>query len=116
MLQEAKSNGQGSDSHAAAAKPATQSSAQHAGHANHQHIPIEQMLQKDAYLVFRALCKLSHRTSENSAGPDITVLKGKVRTPQGNVSISGFISMTDVSTISIHVTQSTAYVLFPLPS
>ena len=35
-------------------------------------------LQKDAYLVFRALCKLSIRSSDNSAGTDLTVLRGKV--------------------------------------
>ena len=82
MLQEGPSNGAGSDNQAATAQPATDSSAQHSGQANHQPISIELTLQKDAYLVFRALCKLSHRTSETSAGPDTTVLKGKVRVPE----------------------------------
>lgn len=39
---------------------------------------IESTLQKDAYLVFRALCKLSIRSSDSSAGSDLTVLRGKV--------------------------------------
>ena len=39
---------------------------------------VESLLQKDAYLVFRALCKLSIRSSDNSAGTDLTVLRGKV--------------------------------------
>ena len=43
---------------------------------------VESVLQKDAYLVFRALCKLSIRSSDNSAGTDLTVLRGKVEPPQ----------------------------------
>lgn len=78
ILQEGPFNGQAPD--AAAPKAGTDPTAQHPSHANNQPVPIELTLQKDAYLVFRALCKLSHRTSENSAGPDTTVLKGKVRT------------------------------------
>ena len=39
---------------------------------------IESILAKDAYLVFRALCKLSIRSSDNSAAGDLTVLRGKV--------------------------------------
>ena len=37
------------------------------------------MLAKDAFLVFRALCKLSTRSSESSAGADPTAIRGKVR-------------------------------------
>lgn len=40
--------------------------------------PISSVLQKDAYLVFRALCKLSIRAAEGTAGADLTVLRGKV--------------------------------------
>lgn len=36
------------------------------------------MLSKDAFLVFRALCKLSTRTSESAAGTDPTQVRGKV--------------------------------------
>ncbi|KAL3151970.1 hypothetical protein ABBQ32_001093 [Trebouxia sp. C0010 RCD-2024] len=35
-------------------------------------------LQKDAFLVFRALCKLSVRASETAAGTDMTAIRGKV--------------------------------------
>ena len=37
------------------------------------------VLAKDAFLVFRALCKLSTRSSESSAGADPTAIRGKVR-------------------------------------
>ena len=47
---------------------------------------MESLLQKDAYLVFRALCKLSIRSSDNSAGTDLTVLRGKVGHPQDSTS------------------------------
>lgn len=43
-----------------------------------QPLSVEATLQKDAYLVFRALCKLSIRSSENTASTDVTVLRGKV--------------------------------------
>ena len=36
------------------------------------------VLAKDAFLVFRALCKLSTRSSESSAGTDPTAIRGKV--------------------------------------
>ena len=39
---------------------------------------VESVLQKDAFLVFRALCKLSIRSTESTAGTDPTVLRGKV--------------------------------------
>lgn len=78
MLQGEASSEQVFDEPAAAPKPPADSSAQHSSHPNYQPVPIELTLQKDAYLVFRALCKLSHRTSENSAAQDQTVLKGKV--------------------------------------
>lgn len=46
---------------------------------SHQPVPIGVTLQKDAFLVFRALCKLSIRSSDNSASADITVMRGKVQ-------------------------------------
>ncbi|KAL0026445.1 hypothetical protein WJX79_010345 [Trebouxia sp. C0005] len=39
---------------------------------------MEATLQKDAFLVFRALCKLSVRASETAAGTDMTAIRGKV--------------------------------------
>ena len=39
---------------------------------------MEAALQKDAFLVFRALCKLSVRASETAAGTDMTAIRGKV--------------------------------------
>ena len=42
---------------------------------------INSILQKDAYLVFRALCKLSIRSPDGSTGADLTVLRGKARPP-----------------------------------
>lgn len=36
------------------------------------------VLQKDAFLVFRALCKLSIRTADASSGTDLTAIRGKV--------------------------------------
>lgn len=40
------------------------------------------VLQKDAFLVFRALCKLSIRTADASSGTDLTAIRGKVRPPK----------------------------------
>ena len=40
---------------------------------------IDGILQKDAFLVFRALCKLSVRSSETATGTDPTAVRGKVR-------------------------------------
>ena len=42
---------------------------------------MEAALQKDAFLVFRALCKLSVRASETAAGTDMTAIRGKVSLP-----------------------------------
>ena len=39
------------------------------------------VLAKDAFLVFRALCKLSIRTADASTHTDLTALRGKVRRP-----------------------------------
>ena len=39
------------------------------------------MLAKDAFLVFRALCKLSIRTADATTHTDLTALRGKVRRP-----------------------------------
>lgn len=36
-------------------------------------------LQKDAFLVFRALCKLSIRSTEAAPGSEVTTIRGKVR-------------------------------------
>ncbi|KAK9829453.1 hypothetical protein WJX72_005963 [[Myrmecia] bisecta] len=41
-------------------------------------LTVQTVLQKDAFLVFRALCKLSIRTSESSSGTDVTAVRGKV--------------------------------------
>lgn len=40
---------------------------------------ITAVLARDAFLVFRALCKLSTRSSESSTGADPTAIRGKVR-------------------------------------
>ena len=40
---------------------------------------MDAVLQKDAFLVFRALCKLSIRTADASSGTDLTAIRGKVR-------------------------------------
>ena len=39
------------------------------------------VLAKDAFLVFRALCKLSIRTADATTHMDLTALRGKVRRP-----------------------------------
>lgn len=36
-------------------------------------------LQKDAFLVFRALCKLSIRSTDSAPGSEVTTIRGKVR-------------------------------------
>lgn len=41
-------------------------------------LQVDAALQKDAFLVFRALCKLSVRASETAAGTDMTAIRGKV--------------------------------------
>ncbi len=41
------------------------------------------VLAKDAFLVFRALCKLSIRTADATTHTDLTALRGKVRRPCG---------------------------------
>lgn len=40
-------------------------------------VQMEAALQKDAFLVFRALCKLSVRASETVTGTDMTAIRGK---------------------------------------
>ena len=40
-------------------------------------------LQKDAFLVFRALCKLSVRASETATGTDMTAIRGKASRTAG---------------------------------
>lgn len=44
-------------------------------------VQMEAALQKDAFLVFRALCKLSVRASETVTGTDMTAIRGKVSVP-----------------------------------
>jgi brefeldin A-inhibited guanine nucleotide-exchange protein len=39
---------------------------------------LDPVLQKDAFLVFRALCKLSIKTADASSGTDLTATRGKV--------------------------------------
>ncbi len=39
---------------------------------------LDSVLQKDAFLVFRALCKLSIKTADASSGTDVTATRGKV--------------------------------------
>ena len=39
---------------------------------------VESVLQKDAFLVFRALCKLSIRSSDAGGSTEVTALRGKV--------------------------------------
>ncbi len=57
------------------AKPATHQGPKLSATAQFQ---MEAALQKDAFLVFRALCKLSVRASETAAGTDMTAIRGKV--------------------------------------
>ena len=45
-------------------------------------VQMEAALQKDAFLVFRALCKLSVRASETATGTDMTAIRGKVSCSQ----------------------------------
>lgn len=40
---------------------------------------VASQLQKDAFLVFRALCKLSIRSTDAAAGSELTTIRGKVR-------------------------------------
>ena len=40
---------------------------------------IRGVLQKDAFLVFRALCRLSIRSSDSAAATDVSAARGKVR-------------------------------------
>jgi brefeldin A-inhibited guanine nucleotide-exchange protein len=40
---------------------------------------LDPVLQKDAFLVFRALCKLSIKTADASSGTDLTATRGKVQ-------------------------------------
>jgi hypothetical protein len=44
-------------------------------------------LQKDAFLVFRALCKLSIRSTEASPGSELTTVRGKVGSLRGQSSL-----------------------------
>ena len=49
-------------------------------------VQMEAALQKDAFLVFRALCKLSVRASETATGTDMTAIRGKVSCSQSGCS------------------------------
>lgn len=49
-------------------------------------VQMEAALQKDAFLVFRALCKLSVRASETATGTDMTAIRGKVSCSQSGRS------------------------------
>jgi brefeldin A-inhibited guanine nucleotide-exchange protein len=42
-------------------------------------VTVASQLQKDAFLVFRALCKLSIRSTDSAPGSEITTIRGKVR-------------------------------------
>ena len=42
-------------------------------------LSVAAQLQKDAFLVFRALCKLSIRSSDAAPGSEVTTIRGKVR-------------------------------------
>ena len=55
---------------------------------------IDAILQKDAFLVFRALCKLSIRTADVSSGTDLTAIRGKVC---ANPSLSSICRGLDVA-------------------
>ena len=59
-------------------QPAAPSAAPAAGKTASAAAAMESMLQKDAFLVFRALCKLSVRSSEAPTGTDLTAVRGKV--------------------------------------
>ena len=48
-------------------------------------LSVPAQLQKDAFLVFRALCKLSIRSSEAAPGSEVTTIRGKVRLAGGCV-------------------------------
>ena len=57
----------------------------HGGGGSAKPLTMPAQLQKDAFLVFRALCKLSIRSSDASPGSEITTIRGKVggRVPGG---------------------------------
>lgn len=55
---------------------AVAAAAEHPGSSKQLSIPAQ--LQKDAFLVFRALCKLSIRSTEAAPGSEITTIRGKV--------------------------------------
>lgn len=42
-------------------------------------LTVASQLQKDAFLVFRALCKLSIRSTDSAPGSELTTIRGKVR-------------------------------------
>jgi brefeldin A-inhibited guanine nucleotide-exchange protein len=46
--------------------------------ASGRQLSVAAQLQKDAFLVFRALCKLSIRSTESAPGSEITTIRGKV--------------------------------------
>ncbi|EFN54845.1 hypothetical protein CHLNCDRAFT_35815 [Chlorella variabilis] len=50
----------------------------HGGGGSAKPLTMPAQLQKDAFLVFRALCKLSIRSSDASPGSEITTIRGKV--------------------------------------
>jgi len=50
-------------------------------------LSMQQQLQKDAFLVFRALCKLSIRSTESAPGSEITTIRGKVGSEGGAVAV-----------------------------
>lgn len=45
-------------------------------------LSVASQLQKDAFLVFRALCKLSIRSADAAPGSELTTIRGKVRGQQ----------------------------------
>jgi hypothetical protein len=57
-----------------------------AGPRPHHHHHHEGLLLKDAFLVFRALCKLSTRTSDSATVQDPTAVRGKVRGASGGAA------------------------------
>lgn len=71
--------------YAASAAASDQTFAAHAGEpgggssGGPRQLSVAAQLQKDAFLVFRALCKLSIRSSDAAPGSEVTTIRGKVR-------------------------------------
>lgn len=64
------------------------------------------VLQKDAFLVFRALCKLSMQTKEGNGAPDAAARRGKVRQELALLDNIVFQSRGGVILAAVHIRDS----------